>query len=221
MPCPRGGACGHVVQGAFLVIGGGLSAKEHLNRVDSCGLATGIWSSLAPMPTARSNASSAILDGKVIVVGGLVGPVDDDAAPCTAVESFDPTTNTWSRLAPLPFPRVRPAVAAVDGRLIVIGGRRDDLDTPVIAAYDPKANRWSEIGTTPFPARHAAGVALDGKVLVSGGFQALKKNAEDKKGVIIDAFYAVDPAPSWRPCLSPARHMPWSSPTDWCMRSAG
>ncbi len=193
MPCPRGGACGHIIHGSFLVIGGGLSAKEHLDRVDSCSLATGIWSARAPMPTPRSNASSAVLDGKIIVVGGLIGPVDDDAAPCSAVESFDPAANAWTRLAPLPFPRVRPAVAAVGGRLIVIGGRRDDLDTPVIAAYDPKADRWSEIGTTPFPARHAAGVTLDGKVLVAGGFQALRKNAEDKKGVIIDAFYAVDP----------------------------
>lgn len=191
LPVPRGGACGHIIGQTFFVIGGGKSGKEHLDRVDACAAGGGAWRSLKAMPTARSNASSAVLDGRIYVVGGLSGPDHQEGVPSTACEMYDPSTDAWTALAPLSCPRVRPAVVAVDGRIVVIGGRRDEVDTPLISAYDPRTGRWSDLGSTPFPARHLAAAELDGRIIVAGGFQATPHAAQ--KGVFLDAVYAVDP----------------------------
>lgn len=201
LPLPRGGAVGHILGGTLHVIGGGLSGKEHVARHDACDLATGRWRELAPMPTPRSNVASAVLDGRIVVLGGLVGAATEEGRPSTVVEAYDPVADAWTTLAPLPCPRVRAGVVAVGGRIIAIGGRRDELDTPVIAAYDPRADRWSELGTTPFPARHLAATVLDGRILVSGGFTATPGGAQ--KGLFLDAFYEVDAATGACTMLAP------------------
>lgn len=201
LPLPRGGACGHIINGSCFVIGGGTSAKEHLDRVDICDLASGTWRSGARMPTARSNASSAVLDGRIYVVGGLTGPDQQEGVPSTVFEAYDPATDAWTQLAPLACPRVRPAVVGIDGCVVVIGGRRDELDTPSISAYDPKTGSWRDLGTTPFPARHLAAAVLDGRIIVAGGFQATPQ--AEQKGVFLDAVYAIDPRSGSYTALAP------------------
>lgn len=200
-PVPRGGACGHVIGGRLYLLGGGLSGKEHLDRVDACELATGRWTARTPMPTARSNVSSAVLDDRIVVVGGLTGRPNEEGSPSALVEAYDPNTDRWTTLAPMPCPRVRAGMVAAGGRLIAIGGRRDELDTPSIAAYDPRTDSWNELGTTPFPARHLAATVLDGRILVSGGFTATPGGAQ--KGLFLDAFYEVDPSTGAYTSLAP------------------
>ena len=48
----------------------------------------GLWTTLAPMPTERSEVAAVDLDGKIYVFGGF-------GAGATANEEYDPSTNTW------------------------------------------------------------------------------------------------------------------------------
>lgn len=81
------------------------------------------WSDRAPMPTARSHAAAAVLDGKIWVIGGE----EKRSVPSRAVEVYDPVSNKWQRRAPLRHPRTLPVCGVVKNaagapRIVVAGG---------------------------------------------------------------------------------------------------
>jgi hypothetical protein len=63
------------------------------------------WSNGAPMPTARSEISSAVLDDKIYVIGGF----EIGHSTTSIVEVYDPVTEKWSTVTPLPQPPAPPA----------------------------------------------------------------------------------------------------------------
>lgn len=114
------------------------------NVVEEFDPATQSWRARAPMPTPRAQAAAVELNGRIVVIGGdpLRGYSSSD--PIGTVESYDPTTDTWSTLPSLPEPRARMHAVAYQGKIYVGGytegltGRTDRLDV-----YDPVANSWS------------------------------------------------------------------------------
>ena len=69
--------------------------------------------------------------------------------------------------APMPSERSEVAVAAVEGRIYVVGGFDGQTELEV---YDPTADRWTRGAPFPRPLHHAAAAGLDGKLLVIGGY---------------------------------------------------
>src|SRR4051812_35390828 len=62
------------------------------------GQSNGSWQKRAPLPTARQELATAALDGKVYVMGGY----DINLNSTALVEVYDPGTDTWSTIHPLP-----------------------------------------------------------------------------------------------------------------------
>ncbi|MBA2622534.1 MAG: hypothetical protein H0U88_02780 [Chthoniobacterales bacterium] len=121
----------------------------------------GTWQSLADFPTGRQEVATAVLNGKIYVIGGLEG----QGNPSALVEVYNPNTSTWSIAAPLPFGNDHLAAAVAAGKLYVFGGASRDT-----FVYDPISNSWSFVaqmqsahGNTP-----AVGV-IDDKIYVAGG----------------------------------------------------
>jgi hypothetical protein len=98
-------------------------------------LAAGDWREGAVMPTPRGAAGWAMLNGRIHVVGGNVATAAVAAGlPGVSItadrsvnvhEAYDPATDSWSRLAPMPTPRNHLGAAALDGRLHAVLGRAD------------------------------------------------------------------------------------------------
>ena len=92
----------------------------------------------------------------------------------TALEVYDPATDTWSTKANMPTSREGLAAAAIDGKLYVVGGW-NDTDFPkvpwrsTLEVYDPATNTWSTKANMPTPRINPAAVAIDGKLYVVGG----------------------------------------------------
>jgi len=88
-----------------------------------------------------------------------------------AFEVYNPITDEWDVLPPMPTPRVGPAAAAVDGKIYVIGGFNRDTwsPNPVVEIYDIKNGTWSTGPSKPTPCSWAKAVALGGKIYVLGG----------------------------------------------------
>jgi N-acetylneuraminic acid mutarotase len=189
------------VGGRIHVIGGGLSPWCQLDRVDIFDPASGTWTPGAPLPSARNNLASAVLGGRIYVVGGLYTPPErrgeekpqTDPSPC--VDVYDPATDSWSQAPALPSGRVKPAVVAVDGCLYVLGGR--DLDpgenTSSILAYRPGEAGWTEVGQMPVGFRHSSGCSLNGKVYVTGGWTPEQVPGCEKKGKVYSTLVEFDP----------------------------
>jgi N-acetylneuraminic acid mutarotase len=101
----------------------------------------------------------------------------------------------WSRRAPLLIKRAEVAVAALDGKIYVLGGTAPgNPATQLNQEYDPAADRWRDRAPLPHGMSHAAAVGFDGKLYVIGGFSG--------GGVHVGALnlvFAYDPATdSWR-----------------------
>ncbi|HEX6507746.1 MAG TPA: kelch repeat-containing protein, partial [Chloroflexota bacterium] len=62
------------------------------------------------------------------------------------VRAFNPRTNGWKTLAPLPVGGVLPAAAvAADGRIYVVCCGDLTLRRPSLEVYDPASNHWTEL----------------------------------------------------------------------------
>lgn len=129
------------------------------------------WEEIAPLPEARGAGVAAVVDGRIIVAGG-VGAGNALVRP---VDTFDPTTGAWSatRGAMIPTGREHTAGFAYEGRVWIVGGRNLSLATnmDVVEIYDVAADRWST-GPSLLTARGGFGAAVVGdRAYVIGGEQ--------------------------------------------------
>lgn len=127
----------------------------------------GTWAMGAPAPTERTEVAVAAVEGKIYVVGGFNKPSLKNAldyAISRSVDVFDPESNTWTTVTPLPEGRHHAGIAVLNGKLYVIGGFAQSLlsvwkAVPTVYQYDSASAVWRELPQMP-TARGALGVAV-------------------------------------------------------------
>lgn len=170
MPTPRGYPTANFVDGTLYVVGGdGGTAKERaaLNATESYDPVTNQWTSHASMPTARHHAASAVVDGKLYVVGGRIG---EELNNVDLIEAYDPISDSWTiDLEPMPSKRSGIGAVSVNGSIYVLGGEQNQGTFDNNERYNPVNNIWTEVEPMPTP-RHGLGVAsIDDKIYAIGG----------------------------------------------------
>jgi N-acetylneuraminic acid mutarotase len=124
MPTPRDHFSTVAVNGKVYIMGGEIGHDTgHLQQyeVDIYNPTTNTWSRGADMPIARSHTESSTFvtdDGKIVIGGGQV----DDFLAAASVFEYDPTTNHWSQLAPLPIALEGTVFQKVGNKLILTMG---------------------------------------------------------------------------------------------------
>jgi N-acetylneuraminic acid mutarotase len=131
---------------------------------------------LAPSPLAGSQRPIGAWTGRELII--LVSPLDPDGKPWPArlarAAAYNPATDAWRPIAPLPARRDG-ASAVWDGReLLVVGGigvRGGALPPPAAVgfAYDPATNRWRRLPPMESGRIGAAAVWTGARLLVWGG----------------------------------------------------
>lgn len=136
---------------------------------------TDTWTTTS-MAFARAGHEATLLaDGRVFVSGASDFTGSLAQIQTTIVEAFDPTTNTWSNLAPSPVKRTaHQQTQLADGRVLVTAGAYTESYPEVVHStahlYDPASNSWSPTGNLATPrVLHTAVRLADGRVLVAGG----------------------------------------------------
>src|SRR6266540_2783555 len=114
-----------------------------LSDVDRFSPASNTWTSVASMPTARAGLAVANVGDKIYAIGGRTGTTPCTGTPLTAVERYDPTTNSWTAVAPLLSARSDLAAAEVGGKIYVFGGCAFGTVLRNVDVYDPTTNTWS------------------------------------------------------------------------------
>jgi N-acetylneuraminic acid mutarotase len=144
-------------------------------------------------------------DGLIYISGGYDG--GNYRADVAALWVYDPETAEWSELAPMPAPRAAHAMAALDGRLYVMGGFVEPEErAPELWIYDIETDRWVA-GFAPLPTlrEHLAAVALDGLIYVIGGRWGIDNLADlEAYDPETDTWTALAPMPSPRGGLAAA-----------------
>lgn len=133
--------------------------------------ANATWQTRAALPDPRSHFGTVLLNGKIYAIGGQHG---NDAAltTVTSVNRYDPATNKWSTLAPLPVAvsHFASAAFAIGNRIIVAGGETAHEEaTNRVTAYDVDSNSWTSLSPLPSARFSGVGVAIDGVIYFTTG----------------------------------------------------
>jgi len=137
-------------------------------------LSGGTWSPVAAMPTARFGLAAATgRNGIIYAIGGSTGLAGTTSVG--TVEAYDPNTDSWEVVAPMPTAR-RFVMAATDrhGRIYAIGGASPPVGfRNTVERYDPETDTWTTVAPLPGPlCCGGAAAGLDGRIYVAGGFNA-------------------------------------------------
>lgn len=189
MPTPRGALAATAAGDKIYVVGGakiptatslpdGLSPGgpvEMLGTLEVFDTTKNSWATLKPMSLPRNHHGVAYLDGKLYVMGGRVGSSFSGgwSVNVTTTEIYDIASDTWSTGTPMPTARSGVGVAALDGKIHVLGGEAwlDDFGGVFRSneAYNPKTNSWLKEARMLTP-RHGFAVAvIDGKLYAVSG----------------------------------------------------
>lgn len=117
----------------------------------------------------HSDATQTVLkDGRILLVGGVLGEGGPQPAPYATAEVYDPATGKWTRTGRTIEGRYwHSATLLRDGKVLVAGG----FGTDTAEIYDPATNKWTATGTMVMSQYRDSAVLLpSGKVLVTGGF---------------------------------------------------
>jgi hypothetical protein len=121
----------------------------------------GIWMTRPPVPSARQEISTAVLNGEIFVIAGF----NSAGASTNTVEVYNPTTDTWRRVANLPIATNHNAAATAAGRLYAFAGTSNRT-----FRYNPAADRWDEMAASRFNHGNTPAVGvIDDKIYVAGG----------------------------------------------------
>ena len=179
---------GVAVNGKMYVMGGWDNGKARGANYEY-DPATDRWTKKSPMPRPAHHAALAAVNGKIYAFGGFVAPTNTPIPlgaawePIADAYEFNPATDSWKPIAPLPGKRGSAIAAEVGGKIYVIGGAttmegsKDPFFTAfgpakVLATndvYDPATNTWESRNPMSVPRNHAFSGVVNGKIYVIGG----------------------------------------------------
>ena len=114
-----------VLDGKVHLFGGRTAdVQDNLDRHDVYDPATDRWTSAAPLPRPRSAGAYTVLDGLIIYAGGECKPGGQPFTPNAYddVTGYDPKTDSWTVLPPLPQARHAFGAATVSDVAYFVGG---------------------------------------------------------------------------------------------------
>ena len=163
-PRPRGGAAAAFVGGRIWVVGG-VTDQGLASDLVAYDPGTDMWAADFPsMADTREHLAACALEGRMHVFGGRRGGLNN----VNTHEAWDPATETWETLEPLPTARGGIAAAALDGRCHVFGGEADEGTFNENEAWSPEEG-WTTWPVMPTARHGLAAVTVNQQIFVLAG----------------------------------------------------
>ena len=127
MPVPRGHLSAAVINDVIYALGGQVGHDVRAQDAKECyKYEPGIrkWSACADLPFNRSHfePGTIVKDGRIVIVGGRSNNTKFGNPGVAHVTQFDPKTDKWTELEPLPHRLLAPSAAVMGDKLVVIAG---------------------------------------------------------------------------------------------------
>jgi len=143
------------------------------------------WAKKRPMRLASHHVAFASLNDKIYAFGGFAFPGSGPPGwnPVNTAWEYDPATDAWKELAPLPTRRGAASAGVVNGKIYVTGGAnslpgmtengihpaRPHNVVATVEEYDPATNSWKTVRPLLLARNHHAAVGAADKLYVIGG----------------------------------------------------
>ena len=128
----------------------------------------GTWTTKAHLLTKRFETAAVTVNKKFYLVAG-----ESNGAPASdLMTEYDPATDRWRSLAPIPHASSHPGVAAGNGKIYMLGGfttvpHGGAMD--VAFEYDVATNKWRSLPPLSSPRASVGTAFVDGKLHAIGG----------------------------------------------------
>lgn len=184
MPTPRIAPQTAVFSNEIYVFGGydrkgRRGASRYKKKVEMYDTGTGTWVKKRDMPILRDGFTTAVVDGKIYLIGGRVHDKKRNENVVTGlVEAYDPLTNRWEKRADMPTERGLTDAVVVDGKIYVLGGYTWRMVpgllerfVKTIEEYNPKTDKWRRLPEMPMFKGWFETVAVDNEIYTIGGIR--------------------------------------------------
>ena len=153
---------------AVVALGAVLIALSAVAPARAQSVGPGTWTTKAPMPEGvRGEVAAVVFENKLYAIGGNVA---SNAVPRNEV--YDPATDRWRSLAPMPVARDHLGLALVNGKIYTFGGFvktvHEGAGTDVFE-YDPATNTWRARAPLKSPLGSVGAAVIGNKIHVFGG----------------------------------------------------
>ncbi|MFU1797791.1 Kelch repeat-containing protein [Paenibacillus azoreducens] len=180
LPEPRMGAAAVTLNGKIYVFGGASNSNQaatgikHNTTYEYDPLANS-WTKKADMPTARAGLSAVVYENKAYVIGGYLD-IGGTLQRSNRVEVYDPTTDTWTKVADMPTARSWASAVTINNKIYVFGGGKNANESgtkstalATVECYDPVTNKWTTKKDMPFLGNGTVAAVVNEKVYLFGG----------------------------------------------------
>jgi fibronectin type 3 domain-containing protein len=172
------GMMASIVGNSYYTFGGHNRSGGVYGKISRFNMDTRVWTDLGHMPAQdgltgkRAHGASVVIGDKIYIVGGRWSTHDFQIHLTDQLRRYDPATDAWQALAPIPTPREKHTAVVYNGKIYVVGGTGASGLIAGMEVYDPSTDTWSSV-VGPALAResHAAAV-MDGYLYVFGHFDA-------------------------------------------------
>jgi hypothetical protein len=175
---------GIAVVGDRIYVIGGSTATAEVADVQIFDPGSGTVVAGPPLAFGRANMATAVLDGRIHVMGGWVR-LRAGLQTLDAHDVLDPVTLAWSGRSPLPSPAAGDGAAVLDGQIHLTN------DPGPLYVYAPLLDAWSATVRMPGDWGGRVGAAIDGSQYLVGGFDAWGCAARTYR-------FAASPVGSWQ-----------------------
>ncbi len=145
--------------------------------------ATNIWTRLQDMPEVRDLAAMVAFDGSLYLFGGFITNLFD-GSPMNNTWRYDPETNQWQALEPMPTGRAAGGAAVIGEHIYLAGGNRRTR----VSRYSPAEDSWEEFTIADdFERNSCSVVAFQGELwILGGGGRELGSQPTNNQVIIFD-----------------------------------
>ncbi len=178
LPVPRAASVAEIVNGTIYVISG-LDIDHHPVTTNlAYNIENDTWMTKAQMPTMngpKHHAASAVVDGKIYVIGGRLfgngvpNQINDALTNLDDNWMYNPQKNNWTLLSSMPIGRSGFAAESLDGQIYVFGGQVARGPMANVESYDPIINKWTVEPKMKFARDGLTAVTFNDRIYVLGG----------------------------------------------------
>ena len=164
LPHPVSCAAVVTLQNKLFVIGGKDCCNTALRKTQCYNPEIDQWDYVADLNLPRDSHCATVLDDFIYVVSG-------DKTNFKSCERYDSAIMKWSLLPDMTTPRQQPAVQAIGGKILVVGGftgSNYSMHT-TCEIFDPNQNLWSLVPGLVVPRAGCGITCVAGHVYVFGG----------------------------------------------------
>lgn len=135
------------------------------------------WELISKIPTEREDFSTAVVNGKIYLIGGTLFENRGGPFGMSLVEIYDPENDSWGKGADMPTARAKPTTAVIDGRIYVMGGYAG-IDShgenfkilKAVEVYDPQTDTWKKKQDMSIRRILFGAGVVGGKIYAVGGY---------------------------------------------------